>query len=428
MSPAPHTPDLRRNFWMHCLEGGFYMAGLVFISLETVLPSFVKHLGGADQLIAFMPVVLPATFSMLGLFLAPLVERMHRFKPFVCIFGALQRLPYLIAGLIMLLVPMSDRTLLWVVMLTPLLSGLIGGIGVQAWMEMVTRMIPPNRRASGWAIRYQISNIIGLGAGVVIHQVLTHSPDARGYAVLHLVCFGFLVLSFIAQLFMREPPDPHPLRLPRPSYWNHLRGLPLLLRSQPHLVRLIFARFTGMGYLMMVAFLGIHALHVTGAPEAEKGHFVIAQMAGSILGSFFAAWCGDRHGGRAAMLIARVLCLALCVALWFTQSFTGFLAAFFVLSFGLFTDRVGDLTLAAELCPYERRPTFQSVLGFCQVICLIAATQLSGTVLEHTQNFNAVIALCAVFSVVSIAILWTIPEARMKHHPLPATGETPPVR
>jgi MFS family permease len=196
---------------MHCLEGGFYMAGLVFISLETVLPSFVKHLGGADQLIAFMPVVLPATFSALGLFIAPLVERMHQFKTFVCIFGALQRLPYLVAGLVMLLVPMSDATLLWVVMLVPLLSGLVGGIAVQAWMEMVTRMIPPNRRASGWAIRYQFSNFIGLGAGVVIHQVLTHSPDARGYAALHLICFGFLVLSFTAQLFMIEPPDPHGL-------------------------------------------------------------------------------------------------------------------------------------------------------------------------------------------------------------------------
>jgi MFS family permease len=165
--PPPH---LQRNFLAHCLEGGFYMAGLVFVMLETVLPSFVQSLGGAPWLISIMPALLPATFNMLGLFIAPLVERMHQFKTFVCTFGALQRLPYLVAGLLMLLVPMSDNTLLWVVMLAPLLSGLVGGIGVQAWMEMVTRMIPPNRRASGWAIRYQISNAIGLVAGVVVHH------------------------------------------------------------------------------------------------------------------------------------------------------------------------------------------------------------------------------------------------------------------
>src|SRR4029079_17355606 len=104
------------------------------------------------------------------------------------------------AGVLMLLVPMDDHALLWIVILAPLLSGLIGGIGVQAWMEMVTRMVPPNRRASGWAIRYQISNVIGLGAGVVIHQVLSRSSDAHGYAVLHLICFGFLVLSWTSQL------------------------------------------------------------------------------------------------------------------------------------------------------------------------------------------------------------------------------------
>lgn len=420
-------PHLQRNFWMHCLEGGFYMAGLVFISLETVLPSFVEHLGGHSWLIAIMPVLLQATFNALGVFIAPLVERMHRFKPFVCTFGTLQRLPYLVAGLVMLLVPLDSRTLLWVVMLTPLVSGLVGGIAVQAWMEMVTRMVPPSRRASGWAIRYQISNVIGLGAGVVVHQVLRHSPDAHGYAVLHLICFGFLMLSLTAQLFMIEPPDPHPLRLPRPSYANYLRSLPLLIGSHPHLVRFIFTRLTGTGYVMLVSFLSIHALNVTGAPESAKGQFVMAQMAGSILGSIFAARLGDHQGGRAAMLVARGLCVALCVALWFTQGFAAFLAAFFVLSFGLFTDRVGDLTLVAELCPYERRPTYQAALGFCNVLCLIAATQLGGFIYWHTQNFHAIIILSALFSLVSAAILWTIPEARMKHHPLPATGESPPV-
>jgi MFS family permease len=374
-----------------------------------------------------MPVLLPATFNALGVFTAPLVERMHRFKRFVCLFGTLQRLPYLVAGLVMLLVPLDNRTLLWVVMLTPFVSGFVGGIAVQAWMEMVTRMIPPSRRASGWAIRYQISNAIGFGAGVVVHQVLDHSPDAHGYAVLHLICFGFLVLSLAAQIFMIEPPDPHPLRLPRPSYANYLRSLPVLIASQAHLVRFIFARLTGTGYVMLVSFLSIYALNVTGAPESAKGQFVMAQMGGSILGSIFAARIGDHHGGRAAMLIARGLCVALCVSLWFTQSFAGFLAAFFVLSFGLFTDRVGDLTLVAELCPYERRPTYQAALGFCNVLCLIAATQLGGIIYKQTQSFHCVILLSAIFTVISIAILWTIPEVRMKHHPLPATGETPPV-
>jgi MFS family permease len=200
-----------------------------------------------------------------------------------------------------------------------------------------------------------------------------------------------------------------------------------MIGSQAYLVRFIFARLTGTGYVILVAFLSIHALSVTGAAEAAKGQFVMAQMAGSILGSFFAARVGDRHGGRAAMLIARILCLVLCVALWFTQSFPAFLAAFFVLNFGLFTDRVGDLTLVAELCPYERRPTYQAALGFCHVLCLIAATQIGGIIFRQSHDFHAIIILSAIFSAISIAILWSIPEARMKHHPLPATGETPPV-
>jgi hypothetical protein len=78
-------------------------------------------------------------------------------------------------------------------------SGLIGGVGVVAWMEMVTRMVPERIRAAGWAARYIMQAVHRHGAGAVIHQVLTHAPGQRGYAVLHLIAFGFLFLSWLSQ-------------------------------------------------------------------------------------------------------------------------------------------------------------------------------------------------------------------------------------
>jgi len=390
------------------------MGGVAFLQPETVMPKMVEQLGGRSAIIAIMPVLLPAAFAMAGLFVSPLVERLTHFKPWVMTFGLLQRLPYLITGLLLWLVQDAGAWLLPVVVLTPVISGLIGGVGVVAWMEMVTRMVPERVRAAGWAARYITQACIGMGAGAVIHQTLTHMPGQRGYALLHLITFGFLFLSWLSQLFMRELPAAHHYHPHTGSYWSYLRSLPGLLMAQPQLLKLIAARFTGMGYLMVVSFLTLHALQSTGRPEADEGHFVSFQNIGTILGSLLAAWLGYHCGGKVLMIISRLVCVALCLWASLTHSFSGFTAAYFILGFGLFLDRVGDLTLTAELCPPERRSTLQAVLGFCNVWSLLLATSLGGVIYSLSGSFYLVACLAAILSLVSILILRGIPEPRVQ--------------
>ena len=70
--------------------------------------------------------------------------------------------------------------LLPLVVLTPVVSGLIGGLTVVAWMEMVTRMVPEKVRAAGWSARYIMQAVIAVGAGTMIHHVLTLIPGRMG--------------------------------------------------------------------------------------------------------------------------------------------------------------------------------------------------------------------------------------------------------
>lgn len=419
--PHPHdVRTVRSNFICHCLEGGFYMGGMAFLSADAVLPKMVDSLGGGAWIMAMMPMVLAAAFALSQPFAAPLVERLPKLKPWVLLFGLLQRLPYAIAGLCLLFAQhLGDQTLLTIVVLTPMASGLIGGIGVVAWMEMVTRMIPQQRRASGWALRYVMQAVIGIAAGPAIHWILTHRPGPDGYAVLHLTAFAFLALSYLSQVPMREAlacaPDEmaaHRPGAPHPSYFNYLKKLPGLLVTTPHLAKLAWVRFTGLGYLMLLGFLGSHALDITGRPEADEGFFVTSELIGSILGSLLAGWWGNRSGGKVLLITSRMVCIAVSVWACSVQSYPAFLMAFFLVGFGLFVDRVGDLTLAAELCPVERRSTLQAVLSFCTAIALISASLLSGLISHLTGSLSAVAAAGASLSVVSIVILRRIPEPR----------------
>ncbi|MCW0219218.1 MAG: MFS transporter, partial [Prosthecobacter sp.] len=410
-----NTHAVRRNFICHCLEGGLYMGGTAFLAPESVLPKMVETLGGRAWIIAMVPVLLPAAYASMGIFIAPIIERLPRFKPWVLTFGLLQRLPYLITGLILLFSDKIEGSLLFIVALTPVISGLIGGMTVVAWMEMVTRMVPEKARAAGWAVRYIIQAVIGILAGTVIHQVLTHYPKHVAYGWLHLIAFSLLFVSWMSQLFMREDEHTrqrHPTP-PRGPYLDYLRSLPAILRTQPHLMKLVIARFTGMGYLMVVSFLTIHALHVTNRPEADEGHFVTYQAVGVVLGSLLAGWVGYKCGGKILLQSSRIVCIGLCIWVAKTESFNGFMLAYFILGFGLFLDRVGDLTLAAELCPPERRSTLQAILGFCNVFALLLATFISGQIYAWSHSFEIVTAVAAVFAIISMIVLHRIPEPRL---------------
>jgi MFS family permease len=417
MSNRPPTPSdspvLRRNFICHCLEGGLYMGGTAFLSPESVLPKMVQSLGGAAWVIAIMPVLLAASFATAGVFVAPMVERLHRFKPWVLTFGMLQRLPYLATGLILLFAKDIDGALLTIVVLTPVVSGLLGGVTVVAWMEMVTRMLPPRVRPAGWSVRYILQAAIALAAGTIIHETLTYHPGRTGYAWLHLLTFALLLVSWLAQLPMVEQteghPPPHHHGLP---YRRYLATLPRLVLSQPHLLKFVLARFTGTGYVMLVSFLTIHALHVTARPEADEGHFVSWQAVGTVLGSLLAAWVGYRSGGKVLMQASRFICVLLCGWVATTGSFAGFLTGYFVLGFGLFLDRVGDLTLAAELCPVERRSTYQATLSFCNAFSVLLATSLGGLIYTFTESFHLVALAAGIFAIISMSILHRIPEPR----------------
>jgi MFS family permease len=428
MPATPATPPaeqahVRRNFICHLLEGGFYMGGLAFLSPESVMPQMAKTFGGSSTLSGMMPVLLPAAFALPGVFVAPMVERLRHHKPWVLAFGLLQRLPYLVTGLILLLVENIDDRILPIVVLTPVISGVVGGIGVVAWMEMVTRMVPERLRAAGWAARYIMQACIGMGAGGTIHWILTHLPSKEGYGWLHLITFGFLALSWLSQLPMREPASATPQGPdPGDSYTTRLRSLPALVWHQPHLVKFILVRFTGMSYLMLGGFLTGYAIPLTGRVAADVGLFVSFQNVGTILGCILAGWIGYRSGGKMLLLTSRALCLILCLWIAYAQSFSSFTVAYFVLGFGLFIDRVGDLTLAAELCPPNRRYTLQAVLGFCNVWAFLIATFFAGRIYAWADHsFQAVVMAAAVFAGVSMLLLRTIPEPRslIQRTPMP---------
>lgn len=411
-----HFHDVRRFFWRnymaHSIEGGLFMGGSTFLAADSVMPAMIKSLGGPTWLISLMPMMMTLGFMMPQILTAHVVERLQWVKPFIMATGIVQRLPYAIAALGLYFLAITHPALvLALVALTPLFSGLAGGFSYGAWVELVSKVIPPERRASAWAIRYTLSAFIGIGAGSVIKDVLTDHPGPTGYALLHIIAFAFLAASFVIFAIIREVVPPR-RRSSHRDLFENLRDMPDLLRRDPILRRFLCMRTLDTGVQIMVPFLGIHALAVTGRPESALGYLVTSQMTGMIIGNVLAGYLGDRHGGRILIIGARASVFAACVAATLAHAYYGFIAVYFLLGFGIVLSNIGIATLSIEIAPHERRPTYQALISLVVLPAALLSAFICTVVRAGFGVFAPAAFLAALTSVGSFIFLLKIPEPR----------------
>ncbi len=390
------------------------MGGLAFVSPQTVLPIIAKDLGATDMMIAFIPSATLLGFMLPQLFVAHWVERRQWMKPFVLSTGVFQRLPYLLCAVFLYFWGDAMRSgALAMVLLTPLISGAIGGLSAGAWMELVSRVIPARRLASSWAMRYIIMGATGMLAGMVIQSTLAEHPGSRGYGLLFFYATGCLAVSFLVFMMIREPNVPAMEPSPgRGGFLEHLQRMPELLQTDERLRRFILMRATSMAFLVVAPFLAIHALEVTGRSSSFLGALVTAQMVGGILGNVAAGYLGDRFGGKLPAQLANVLFLAVAVAAMMVQTDTGFLILFGVFGAAGFMEMVGNGTLSLEICPPGRRPTYMALMAGSAFLTMVVAGLISGWIREMSISIVPAAMVAVVGKAISGWQLMRIKEPR----------------
>ncbi len=397
---------LPRNFLAHGLDGGLFIGGMAFLSGAVVAPKMMQSLGGPTWLTAAMPQILAAGAMIPPLLTAPWIERLVRIRPLLLTLGVFQRLPYLIVGLLLLLwgAGCPAGLLVAAVALCPLLSGLFAGSGHTAWQEFVANAIPPHRRSSVWATRNVISSVIGLAAGGAVLSVLDRFPGSRGYGVLHLITFAFLVASYIAFTFTREIPNPRSRPHRSAGLGEVLADIPGILHADKRFRLYLLSRGFQVGMLIMIPFMSIFALERLGWADSKLGVLVLGQMAGAITGNLLAAWVGDRWGGKRVLLISKGACLGVCLAMPWAQTPAAFFALFFLFGAGHFCNQVGNLTLAVELCHLDRRIRYLAAVSGTALISMAVTWALS-TLLWQVSGGNFITVALAGAAAVAVSSL-----------------------
>ncbi len=411
------------NWWANTLEGGLLLTAMAFISFSTLLPSMALSLGAPVWLIAFVPMAMSAGYQLPALLVAHRVGRLRRLKPVLLWLGAAQRLPYLVAGLVLL---SCDGPVAWIaVAVAPLASGIFGGLGVTALQQLTARTVPAHRRSSMFSWRFAGSAILSIGAGLIVERILESHPGQAGYARLHLITFVVLCFSLLALAQVREPAVDPPDE-PGSGLWRNLRSLPALLRGDARLATLLLAN--GLATLggIAIPFLAIHANTAMGGDDSALGQLLAWQMGGSIVGGLYAGRLGDRCGARTTALQARLLMVGVCAIAPFLDQPMEWRLLFAVFGAAMSMGAVSGNALPLELLPRTGQANFLALINAAPLPLACTAALISGQ-MWGSMGDAAFPWLClggACLGTLSWLCLLRLPDPRCAHPPTMARIST----
>ena len=85
------NPEVRRNFLLNWMDGAFFAFGMSFVPVMTVLPVFVRQVGGNNITVALVQVIWIIGVNFPQIFIANYTRQLPYKKPFFLKTAALQR-------------------------------------------------------------------------------------------------------------------------------------------------------------------------------------------------------------------------------------------------------------------------------------------------------------------------------------------------
>lgn len=400
---------LPANYTYHAIEGSLFFSGMCFISFETVLPQIIKSLGGSTWMIALAPSLLVIGCSLPTMFTAGMLARSQQTMPSLKFFGMFQRLPFLLAGIVLLSASVLPAQLvLWTVLAAPFFSGLSCGATLPAWFDLVARTVPGNRITHLFALRFAIGALAGIAIGALVKLILTHWPDAFGYGLLFLGAALFLYASYFFFIQIKEPGS-HTANPDRKRRLNDSGTYGEIIADRV-LMRFILLRFFACGSFIAVPFISIQALKQLHLAESWLGYFVIAVIAGAISGNLFASRWSRRHSCRSGIEIAAVAYLLMLALAWCNWHPITVLLAFFTLGFARDCWNSFSSTLVAALPPKRLRMKSIALITTCYAPGLILSGLIGAVLWNRFNSYSLNLAAATLTMLAALAINRKMPR------------------
>jgi len=396
--------NLRFNFTVNLLDGGFFGFAFGFASVITVIPLFVSHMTDSALLIGLIPAIHSAGWQLPQLLTAGHLSRAKRFKPPTLWATIHERLPFLgLAAIAWFLPRLNTQTALILTFILLIWQGLGGGFTANAWVNLISKIIPSNLHGTFFGV--QMAAFTGLEAigAVLAGLILDRLDGPLDFTLCFLAASLALSISygFIALTRERETISQTGESLP-PNFWE-VSGR--ILRANRNFIIFLGVRTLSQFATMALSFYTIYAVWHFGINEFTAGVMTTSLLVANILANPLMGRLADRWSPRMVMGLGGIgTSLSALIAI-LAPSAGWFYLAFVFASMGIVATWTIPIPLTNQFGNEKERPFYIGLSNTFTAPAAILAPILGGW-LADSQGFQATFLVSVISGLLMAAMLY----------------------
>jgi MFS family permease len=390
---------VRQNFAANVMDGALFAMAMSLVSMQTVLPVYVKRIGGSNVHVALIPVLWTFGFNFPQIFIANFVHQYRRRKELFLKTSLIQRLPWFALGaMAYFVIPHVDASLgLLVFFVLFGTAAVAGSMNLPVWFDLVSKLTPTTARGRLFATRNVVGGLLGIVGGWMVERILSHTEYPMNFALLFLLAAMAMMVSYYALTRLKEiefTPTTKPVRTI--EYFRSLTGI---LRRDANFRNFLVSDALLIAATMAGAFYAVNAIEKFALTDAAVGVFTIIMMASTILGNLIFGVLADRYGHKRNLLLAAGFTTMASVVALSAPSAGLYSFAFVGSALAVSLGGVSRLSIVAELCSDADRPTYVALTNVVTSPFILFG--LIGGWIANRFGFDAVFVMTALLAATS---------------------------
>lgn len=416
--PQEYLAAIRRNstwnFVVNTMDLTFFHLATSFIFGSTVLSLYTSHLTDSAILIGLIPAIQSVGYFLPQLLMAQHAEGLAHKKPFIQKVSVMERLPYLMIALGILLWPGMPKALSYAVLALGIATAtLSGGIAGPAWNGMLAKVIPVGKRGLFFGLANALGGLLGIAGARLSRHLLDAYTFPTSFGICFLLCFGCHIISWTSLTLNREPPlEPTKKALSIAEYWKRL---PALLRREHNFCNYLIGRALITLGTMGTGFYVVYAKSAFQVGNAFAADLTMAALASQTVGMPVLGWLADRRGYKWLIELATLTATAGLVLVLLAPSANWFYAIFMLVNLGTTGMSVAGMSIVMEFGDQEDLPTYVALANTLLAVPILLAPIVGGWIAD-TAGYITMFVIALVFLGVGWGMMrWVVREPRAGH-------------
>jgi MFS family permease len=396
---SPNRKNLKWNYIVNLLDGGFFGMALGFVSFSTIIPLYVSTLTDSKLLIGLIPAIHNMGWQLPQLFMARKVAGLKRYKPFVFSMTVQERIPFFFLGLMTWFLPGASTQLrLLITYILLIWQGLGGGIAANAWQNMIGKLFPSEYRGAFFGLQSAAANLLASGSAIAAGVILERFASPLDFTILFFAAtIGFSISWFFLGL-TREPDENHlneaEFIIP---FWQTI--LQILRKDVSFRWFLICRSILQFGF-MASAFYTVYAVRVHHVSEMTAGVLASVLMITQTVANPLLGWLGDRWSRKWLLVLGAIACCLSCILAWLAPSVGLFFVVIILIGLANTAYWTVGLAFTLDFGQEEQRATYVGLANTLIAPATIIAPILGGLLVD-LFNYSVTFIVAAVASLLT---------------------------